>query len=47
MSAGLRAAIIAVREFPPMNGEDGKALTEPGPTKNWTGSGILIAQAGV
>lgn len=29
MSAGLRAAIIAVREFPPMNGRDGKTIGEP------------------
>lgn len=28
MSAGLRAAIIAVREFPPMNGKDGKTIGE-------------------
>lgn len=28
MSAGLRAAIIAVREFPPMDGEDEKVTDE-------------------
>jgi hypothetical protein len=33
MSAGLRAAIIAVREFPPVNGKDGKALAEQEPKK--------------
>ena len=38
MSAGLRAAIIAVREFPPTNGEEGKAELGVGPEKSQPGS---------
>lgn len=47
MSAGLRAAIIAVREFPPMHGEEGKAYAGLGTKESQTGSGGLSAQTGV
>lgn len=42
MSAGLRAAIIAVREFPPMNGKDGKTIGEPKPKKSHIGLGEML-----
>lgn len=37
MSAGLRAAIIAVREFPPMDREDEKVTDELETNKSHTG----------
>lgn len=48
MSAGLRAAIIAVREFPPMSGREETVLAGLGLKSDCvTEPGGLSAQAGV